>query len=74
MLTKSTSVLHSDSTDLNALTSAYMKGWEGISDDGTLAFRQEKHMRVSILFRNTRKILQLPDGLLGIGIYLIPNV
>ncbi len=35
---------------------------------------RKKHMRVSILFRNTRKILQLPDGLLGIGIYLIPNV
>lgn len=34
--------LHSDSTDLDALTAAYMKGWEGISDDGTLAFRQEK--------------------------------
>lgn len=36
------SFLHSDSTDLDALTAAYMKGWEGISDDGTLAFRQEK--------------------------------
>lgn len=34
--------LTSDSTDLNALTSAYMRGWEGISDDGTLSLRQEK--------------------------------
>lgn len=31
-------------------------------------------MNVSILFPDTQKILQLPDGLLGIGIYLIPNV
>lgn len=37
-----TAFLESTSTDIAALTSAYMRGWEGISDDGTLAFRQEK--------------------------------
>lgn len=34
--------LRSESTDLDALTAAYMQGWEGISDDGTLALRQAK--------------------------------
>ena len=34
--------LQSTSTDLNELTRAWMKGWEGISDDGSLRIRQTK--------------------------------
>lgn len=34
--------LSSTSTDIDELTRAWMKGWEGISDDGSLSFRQEK--------------------------------
>ena len=34
--------LQSTSTDLNELTRAWMKGWEGISDDGSLSTRQTK--------------------------------
>lgn len=37
-----TEFLESKSTDLNLLTQQWMKGWEGISDDGTLSFRQAK--------------------------------
>lgn len=37
-----TEFLESKSTNLNLLTQQWMKGWEGISDDGTLNLRQEK--------------------------------